>query len=646
MAKLRVALLSLFAVAAVLLMAAVATYGIASSQSANGVYDTDGDGLIEIEYLEQLDAIRYDTDGDGWADDVGYTDEYDAAFPVIGSQLVCDEGCIGYELARSLDFDSASSYANGINQEWRTGNGWMPIINFQATLDGRGNTISNLYSNSRDESSRRILYDFETGGLFYSLIDAVVTWVGLVDVDITGDYQLGPLAGENRGTISHCYATGSVTSHSRDSSGDIGGLVGSNYRGTISYSYGEVAVTSSGKGERVGGLVGTNGGTIDNSYATGSVTSSGDYVGGLVGSNTGTVRGSYATGSVASIGDRVGGLVGYNSHYEEGITANITDSYATGSVSGNGWVGGMVGQNGYSPGNSGTVSASYSIGSVTGNRSVGGLIGYNYPGGSITDSYWNINVTANGVGSGSNIGAMGQTARQLQSPTANTGIYANWNVLHWDFGTSRQYPALKADFTDDNVATWHEFGNQVRVPSPTPRPTAMPTRTPTPTLTPTPEPTPTSTATTTPEPTATPTATPTYTPTTTHTATPTPEPTQTPNPTATPEPEPKATLVPPADTPSPKPQTASDQPTATAPGVSAPTPVVQIVTVVVTATPAPTTEVTPAPAVESGSGTCGLPSGGESAGANAGSLLLLLAPLGMVWGLRWHGRGRQANGSE
>ena len=120
------------------------------------------------------------------------------------------------------------------------------------------------------------------------------------------------------------------------------GLVGSNDRGTISYSYAEVAVTSSGKSERVGGLVGRNGGTINNSYATGSVTSSGDYVGGLVGSNTGTVRGSYATGSVTSIGNRVGGLVGYNSHYEEEITANIFDSYAYWLSIGE-WVGWRVG---------------------------------------------------------------------------------------------------------------------------------------------------------------------------------------------------------------------------------------------------------------------------------------------------------------
>ena len=43
-----------------------ATLGIANSQTANGAYDADNYGLIEVSNLEQLNAIRYDLDGDGW----------------------------------------------------------------------------------------------------------------------------------------------------------------------------------------------------------------------------------------------------------------------------------------------------------------------------------------------------------------------------------------------------------------------------------------------------------------------------------------------------------------------------------------------------------------------------------------------------
>ena len=42
---------------------------LTQAQASNGVYDTDGDKLIEIGYLEQLDAIRYDPNGDGTADE-------------------------------------------------------------------------------------------------------------------------------------------------------------------------------------------------------------------------------------------------------------------------------------------------------------------------------------------------------------------------------------------------------------------------------------------------------------------------------------------------------------------------------------------------------------------------------------------------
>ena len=73
---------SLLLVAGALLTAAavVITIGIIEAQAANGIYDTDGDKLIEINYLEQLDAIRYDTDGDGWADEVSNIEKIQLRF--------------------------------------------------------------------------------------------------------------------------------------------------------------------------------------------------------------------------------------------------------------------------------------------------------------------------------------------------------------------------------------------------------------------------------------------------------------------------------------------------------------------------------------------------------------------------------------
>ena len=97
---------------------------VVHAQPVNGEYDTDGDGLIEIEFLEQFDAIRYDLDGDGRADDDAGVDAYAAAFP----GTVCNDNCNGYELARPLDFNHADSYASGaVSAAWTTGEGWQPI---------------------------------------------------------------------------------------------------------------------------------------------------------------------------------------------------------------------------------------------------------------------------------------------------------------------------------------------------------------------------------------------------------------------------------------------------------------------------------------------------------------------------------------
>ena len=90
----------------------------------------------------------------------------------------------------------------------------------------------------------------------------------------------------------------------------------------------------------VGGLVGLNAfSTVSNSYATGNV--SGEWrVGGLVGGNWGTVSDSYSDAHVAGGRVDLGGLAGLNS--VEGVISNC---YATGSVSGRDEVGGLVGDN-------------------------------------------------------------------------------------------------------------------------------------------------------------------------------------------------------------------------------------------------------------------------------------------------------------
>ena len=208
----------------------------------------------------------------------------------------------------------------------------------------------------------------------------------------------------------------------------------------------------------VGSLVGSSlGGVIRACYATGSV-EGGYFVGGLVGDGGGVISACYATGSVEGE-NYVGGLVG--SHFGSTISA----CYATGNVSGRQNVGGFVGWSKSTE----TTNACYATGSVSGSRDVGGFIGRPISGHIVKASYFD--VTTSGLTEGSNH-AMGRTTIVLQAPTSASGIYELWGLdvngnattntddIVWDFGTSSDYPKLKVDFNGDGTATAAEFGQQ------------------------------------------------------------------------------------------------------------------------------------------------------------------------------------------
>ena len=168
------------------------------------------------------------------------------------------------------------------------------------------------------------------------------------------------------------------------------------YEGGVIKNLGVTNVTMICRGMS-GGLVGPNGGvdesnnryagTISNSYFSGNVT--GDaYVGGLVGISFGTVNNCYVEGNV-TCEVYVGGLIGAN-------MGTVSKCYSTGSVTGNSSVGGLVGQNGLVTSNRypGTVRDSYSTASVTGEAGVGGLVGFNWDS-VVSNSYSTGTVTGN-----------------------------------------------------------------------------------------------------------------------------------------------------------------------------------------------------------------------------------------------------------
>ncbi len=215
-----------------------------------------------------------------------------------------DGGLLGYASAPARDRLANIGFSGGV---------------YQATMDGTLAGEAYDYSVFNVYSTADVSASFEAGGL-----------IGVLQGDIDRCHSRGSIAGGNGGVggiigrfgtgqVSWCYATGTVTGNGED-----GGLVGDCF-GPVTNSYATGAVSSTGYGN--GGLVGAQeaGATITRCFATGNVSaaaSNADSGGGLVGSSLATIQDSYATGSVSFSDGPIGGLVGAG--------GSIVNSYSTG----------------------------------------------------------------------------------------------------------------------------------------------------------------------------------------------------------------------------------------------------------------------------------------------------------------------------
>ncbi len=290
-----------------------------STNAGNTSYDTDGDGLIEVSDLRQLNAIRWDLDGHGSPS--SNATGYNAAFPDAVAGMGCpDSGCSGYELISDLDFDTnGNGRADAGDDYWNDGEGWLPIgddINnaaFKTFFNGGGHTISNLYIDRRDARYIGLFGITWFDGISRGRVELnnSIRDLALVNVDVQGGLHTGGLAGANNIVIVACSVTGVVNGIIQ-----VGGLVGDNSNGTViaSYSTASVGYAGGGFGEGgFGGLVGNNHfGTINASYSIGSVTSDFGEVGGLVGrtsnfADRGTARASYWNTQTSGQSESAGG---------------------------------------------------------------------------------------------------------------------------------------------------------------------------------------------------------------------------------------------------------------------------------------------------------------------------------------------------
>lgn len=286
--------------------------------------------------------------------------------------------------------------------------GWQPIgtssTPFKGILDGNGKTVSGLWINRPNS---------EYIGFFGNLDGGTVKDLTLNGTNINGSSFVGLLSGSG-GLVVDCTISGSVNGTSY-----IGGCVGR--YGTITRVSSTVDV--SGSGNYVGGISG-EGGSFDNCKVINKFVRGENFVGGICGVVDNKIIACYAYTDVSGA-DNVGGICGQANYHSSvikcGYWGNLSaDSYAggicgkyiggnshyvhinecsaIGNIDANGdYVGGIVGLSD----SGGVYSSSYNYvtncyynGYVSGNEYVGGLVGFKNKG-CIKNCY--ANATINGV---------------------------------------------------------------------------------------------------------------------------------------------------------------------------------------------------------------------------------------------------------
>ncbi len=257
---------------------------------------------------------------------------------------------ITFKLACDLDVEADC-------QSFDSGSGWIPIgttlYPFKGTFDGNGYSIRGIYIDKADS---------ENVGLFgVTNINATVKNL-TVQGSIRGGNYTGGIVGYSQALIENCVSLVSVTS--QDDSLHVGGITGYN-SGKITQSQynGEIRV---GFSTFVGGIAGSNLGTIEKCFNVGEIASYNSVVGGIAGNNAESIEICMNSGRVTGKSS-VGGIVGNN----QGSVKNAFSKCSVYSV--NGSAGGLAGSNEIT----GSIAYSMAVCNVEGLDDVASVCGYN-----------------------------------------------------------------------------------------------------------------------------------------------------------------------------------------------------------------------------------------------------------------------------
>ncbi len=307
---------------------------------------------------------------------------YRAVYTPAEMNDVRDDVAANYILMENIDL---SGYA--------AGTGWMPVeetgaVYFSGIFEGNGHVISNLTVNNPS---------LDHAGLFSATAPgSSILNLALENVSVTGNENVGGLAGKISGAVSHCRVTGQVTGKFK-----VGGIIGEltdltadlrdcTFSGTV-YGFTMVggiagqalsdirscevsaAINATGISPlRIGGVTGLlhPSAAIKNSRSVieinaGSAASVGGIAGEIIVNSGGIISGCHASGSIDGTGVRYGGIAGYqnsNAFYIENCGASV-DITTTGNSAG-----GLVGEN------IGLVNSCHATGDIAGAENVGGLV--------------------------------------------------------------------------------------------------------------------------------------------------------------------------------------------------------------------------------------------------------------------------------
>ena len=313
--------------------------------------------------------------------------------------------------------------------DWQAGKEYTYTVSLAAAEDP-GYTVSEdgrTYNVYTDEGLRNVA--------------KLVNEEGKTDINITLDTDL-TLTGEWTpiGTESQPYTgtfdgnnytiTGLTVNQTRNYVGLIG-CIGSD--GTVKNVKLE-NVNITGDGYFVGGVAGTNYGTIENCSVDGTLTNYVQYLGGVVGDNYGSIIGCSSSGTITGTGPNVGGIGG------QSVGGTIMACYSVANIKGSSSSGGVLGQT-----NRETVviACYHAKGNVTGEQSwIGGVIGWNY--GKVTACYWENN---QGQGIGDNQAGTGETTKVTDGDWLDAVAQMNTALQNagseWRYELTGELPTLK-----------------------------------------------------------------------------------------------------------------------------------------------------------------------------------------------------------